>query len=366
MNLVQYSDSEGSDAEAPPPPPAAPKQNKNFQKVNPHKIRVNLPAPTDDAATDAPPAKKARTGGGAFSGFNAFLPAPKRSADDAAKKERGTGLGKGVNLKTGAAPGFSRDVVAETGHEQQAELSRAPEQAPQQQQQQPKEEVKLVGKTTRFMPLSVANKAKKKKKTPAAVLMANKGAAASPAPTPAASAAGAPAPAPPKPKVSLFSLSTEDAVPAASTSGGDYKPMLYTSTQQTRTDQASDDTATPYQNHSSSSGPQSLDAVAADLNLSKADKRQLFGRQRGNQSSSGAGMSAINIVNFNTDEEYAANEALRASGETVQHNPLKSIAPGKHSLKQLVNAAATQKDALEEHFATGKRNKKEAGSKYGW
>jgi hypothetical protein len=66
------------------------------------------------------------------------------------------------------------------------------------------------------------------------------------------------------------------------------------------------------------------------------------------------------------DKEYAANEELRAKGETVQHNPVRAIAPGKHSLRQLVNAASSQQDALEEKFMTSKRNKKEAGSKYGW
>ena len=72
------------------------------------------------------------------------------------------------------------------------------------------------------------------------------------------------------------------------------------------------------------------------------------------------------FINFNADDQYAANEEFRAKGESVQHNPVRGIAPGKHSLKQLVNAAATQADALEEHFAQGKRNQKEAGSKYGW
>ena len=110
-------------------------------------------------------------------------------------------------------------------------------------------------------------------------------------------------------------------------------------------------------------GPQSLDTIASDLNLTEAQRRQLFGRQRGK---GGHDLSAISVVNFNTDQEYAHNEELRASGETIQHNPVRSLAPGKHSLKQLMNNAATQKEALEEHFASGKRNKKEAGSKYGW
>ena len=37
---------------------------------------------------------------------------------------------------------------------------------------------------------------------------------------------------------------------------------------------------------------------------------------------------------------------------------------GKHSLKQLVNAASNQREALEEHFAKGKSNRKDAGARY--
>ena len=105
---------------------------------------------------------------------------------------------------------------------------------------------------------------------------------------------------------------------------------------------------------------QSLDDIAGDLNLSAAERRQLFGRQKGGMK------SATNVINFNTDKEYLHNEELRAAGETVTHNPVRAIAPGKHSLKQLVNAAQTQKDALEESFAKGRNNRKEAGSRYGW
>jgi len=77
-------------------------------------------------------------------------------------------------------------------------------------------------------------------------------------------------------------------------------------------------------------------------------------------------LSIVDVVNFNTDAEYAANELFRQSGEQVQHNPVRAIATGKHSLKQLVSAATGQKEALEESFASGKRNKREAGNKYGW
>ena len=107
---------------------------------------------------------------------------------------------------------------------------------------------------------------------------------------------------------------------------------------------------------------QSLDDIAGDLNLSAAERRQLFGRQKAGR----GGQSALNVINFNTDKEYLHNEELRAAGEQVALNPVRAIAPGKHSLKQLVNAAVQQKDALEESFAKGKSNRQEASSRYGW
>jgi hypothetical protein len=102
-----------------------------------------------------------------------------------------------------------------------------------------------------------------------------------------------------------------------------------------------------------------LDYIADDLNLSRSQRRQLFGRN--------ADPSSSKILHFNTDAEYAANQEMAHKElAAAQHNPVRAIAPGKHTLQQLVNAASTQKEALEESFASGKRNKKEAGAKYGW
>ena len=98
------------------------------------------------------------------------------------------------------------------------------------------------------------------------------------------------------------------------------------------------------------------------MNLSKAARRQLFGRT-GTPASS---MSASSVVNFNMDREYAHNEEVRASGEQQAFNPVRAIAPGKHNLRQLVNQVQTQREALEESFAKGKSNRNEAGSRYGW
>ncbi len=401
MGLVEYSDSEGSDTEAAPAPPPVSKPSSStsskpaFQKVvdrsNPHKIRVNLPDVSreeedqHEADGGERSAKRAKTGGGAFSGFNSFLPAPKRASQAVSGGQgRGRGLGSGVNLKTGSTPGFSREPepgsseveansdtkmmsgdvasqqdVADISGSHRSDGNTGPE--------KPKQEIPPIGTPMMFKPLSVARKPQKKK----ASLIAGSISSSD-------GAAHATKPAKTAPNVSLFSMSElhTDTRPLRS-SNGDYKPLVYSAAQVQAKSHSPEPLTDPYEDEgitlpsstthdttfAPNPDPQPLDSIASDLNLSASAKRQLLGRQR---NSKNANSSAINIVNFNTDEEYAANEALRAAGEQVQHNPVRAIAPGKHSLKQLVSAASNQKDALEEHFASGKRNKKEAGSKYGW
>jgi hypothetical protein len=72
------------------------------------------------------------------------------------------------------------------------------------------------------------------------------------------------------------------------------------------------------------------------------------------------------VINFNMEREYAHNEALRASGAQQAHNPVRSIAPGKHSLRQVVNMAQSNQGALEESFARAKGSQREAAGRYGW
>ena len=398
MGLVDYSDSDASDVEEAPRVRAKPAANLSkhaFQKVvdrsNPGKIRVTLPqvAVEAESKTDEPPAKKARTGGGAFSGFNSFLPAPKQTGQAAAALGGGNGakkgLGAGVNLKTGATPGFSRepgperenaeDTSEEGGAENPATagsgLSLPAPRTPNDGEQKPAEEVKLVGKPLMFKPLSVARKpAKKKKQTPSGTSTI---AATSQAPsTPAI-----PQPEQPsqRPKISLFSMTVEPTAPTVPQSTEEYQPMLAkTNDAEENIDEDHDSVEPSYEDYTpttSHTAPpavptppisQSLDDIAGDLHLSAAERRQLFGRQKGGRSM----QSATKIINFNTDEEYLRNEELRAAGEQVVHNPVRAIAPGKHSLKQLVNAAQSQKEALEESFAKGKSNRAEASSRYGW
>jgi hypothetical protein len=223
----------------------------------------------------------------------------------------------------------------------------------------------------RFMPLSVARGKKKKPAAPRPAVATNN---AETTPTPTAVIPAAELQPARKPKVSLFSASQEtNPTPAKGASNGDYQPLLYGAAEEEEAEEPEEASNDPmaYQTMtqgSTATGSQSvpgahgLTDIASELNLTEAQRRQLFGRK-----GQGPDLSAANIIEFNTDTEYAHNEKLRQQGDTVQHNHLKSISgTGKNSLRQLINVASTQKDALEEHFASGRRNKREAGSKYGW
>lgn len=396
MALVEYSDSESSDIELrsmsqSPPGDNAKMHKEAFHKVvdrsNPYRILINLPEqskPVNMIEEEAvlPLAKKVKLGSSSFGGFNSILPAPKKSP--AVGRQGGgtdrhkTGLKSGVNLKTGATPGFDRGAsVADkiNGFDEfEKEDASNPEpitsssiNAPPISSKESADHVEIEPNLKRnamiFKPLSVTRKTKKKPP-----LGKNEQFHVVTAQTP-----GLTSKSETEPRVSVFSTAVIEPAPAANLSfNGQYQPLIYVPGSSSITAPAafsegqaiSDATAegmshTEQEFRSSNSTPQSLSTIAEDLNLSKSAKRQLLGRHRNDP-------LTVNLVNFNTDQEYAANEILRQAGEQVQHNPVRAIAPGKHSLKQLVNAVSTQKEALEEHFATGKRNKKEAGSKYGW
>ncbi|KAF1961755.1 hypothetical protein CC80DRAFT_197278 [Byssothecium circinans] len=410
MNLIAYSDSEdsGDDAPSRQTPAVKPAPKPAFQKVvdrsNPGKIKLSLPgvsrpqAEKDDLDAEGPPAKKARTGGSTFGGFNAMLPAPKKPQVDAApsgKRGVGKGLGVGVNLRTGAEPAFKRESRVES--EEYDENGNPIKKEPMEKEDframlnlPPPKSGKKEDKPSpvptsnespanpapptkpaappRFLPLSVARGQKKKKKPvvkSAVVAPVDQSSIAN-----ASQTSTAETKSPPKPKVSLFSISQETDIPTKGQSTGDYQPLLYGTKEEEDDapvpDSAFDPSYTSQPPTTSSTqgyaaaAPNDLTNIASELNLSAAERRQLFGRK-------GQGLDAAKLVEFNTDTEYAHNEMLRAQGETIQHNALKSISgTGKNSLRSLVNVASTQKEALEEHFAAGKRNKKEAGNKYGW
>lgn len=389
MALVDYSDSDdASDNEqataSKPSNTAKPSFHKVVDRSNPGKIRVSLPQAVlkEDDRHDEPPAKRAKTGGGAFSGFNSFLPAPKRAgqinATTTTSSSRKPGLVPGVSLKTGSAPGFSREPEPGREYAGQEEDALPAEgtgmDLPPPKttfDQKPAEEVKLVGKPLMFRPLSVSRKPVKKKKQVTDSSTAISSHAIPTTPDPKAEKPTQ------KAKVSLFSMTSEPEGPLVSSSSEEYKPMLYESGDGNKDDEEAEgnsfDLDPSYEDYTPTTTriappavptppvSQSLDDIAGDLNLTESQRRQLFGRQKG-----GRMQSATKVINFNTDQEYLHNEELRAAGEQVVHNPVRSIAPGKHSLKQLVNAAQSQKEALEESFAKGKSNRAEASSRYGW
>ena len=391
MALVDYSGSESSEDEEKSSSkvsikPETKLKKPAFQKVidssDPHKIRVSLPQPPSidqNGDESERPSKRTKIGSGGISGFNALLPAPKRAAGaktgSSSEGSKKGGLGSGVNLKTGAAPGFSREIEPSLEKEGNYEAGEGTTNVDGMQEdrstmglpaskettsslEKQTEELKPKAKNTMFKPLSVARKPAKKK----ASIPDNSGISNVQNGTSVQRSQ-------PAPKVSLFATQdTHEVSSNGSTTKGPYQPMVYQSDSPSpglssldaKLDNNSEE---PSNGNTSNSlnppGPQSLDTIASDLNLSASAKRQLFGRQKNN-------LSGVNVVNFNIDEEYKANEAARQSGEQVQHNPVRAIAPGKHSLKQLVNMGTSQADALEESFASGKRNRSEAGSKYGW
>lgn len=361
MGLVGYPDSEDTDSDLEPRKP---------------KIKVTLKSTVDlsnDAGgsehTDAPPLKKPRLGG--FSDFNAMLPPPKstgralpkvlpqtkefetgKRADKEEREEDALNGADNVTQTYGSRLDDDKDSLAHTGLKEPRDGKG--------------EEKKKSASKMIFKPLSVTNRQKQQRRAKAVVASQTaelNGTESKPV-------------APQKaPKVPLFSFS-QPSIPDEDSpdQGRDYEfDVTYPPDEPDSTENYGGSESAPYQNETmatpapTSSGYGTLSSIAADLNLSEAERRQLFGRRRGAREGYDLEQSKVKIVTFNTDKEYAANEVLRADGESVQpHNPLRAIAPGKHSLKQLVNAASSQKEALEDHFATSKRNRKEFGSRYGW
>jgi hypothetical protein len=383
MGLVDYSDSD-SGSEAEPPRDSkhrltAPSSKKPFQKLvdssKPGKIQISLAAPAGSGAPpEEPPAKRAKTstGGGRFSNFSSFLPPPKTktvvgSLQGASAPSNGGSTKSaprpGVHLKTSSEAAFSRDstVFGSDGDDDNSSVTllnapRIPD------GHKPAEEVKLIGKPLMFKPLSVARKPTKKVSVagshPRTMLQP---------PAIQSVATAAKESAPTTKKFSLFSLGAEDAAPT------EYDVQAYEYTENTASPPEEDENlgnsvTGPYDAsatyHTSETAPRQqvsqvdLSSIADSMNLSESARRELFGRD-------GRSKDAT-VLRFDTEREYTHNEELRASGETIQHNPVRTIMPGKHSLRQLVNSVQSQREALEENFAKNRANQREAGARYGW
>lgn len=416
MGLVEYSDSD-SDGESRPisPPPAAaasqPAKKQGFQKLvdksNPGRICVNLPSvsadPEDATAVQVPAAKRLKTGGSRFSGFGSSLPPPKATKSNLPGGSSGNPTPRvGVSLKTSGEAAFNRDTSVDRSHgisgtgglgsfldsptatAPATATPTAPAQPSIPPEQKSEDEVKLIGKALMFKPLSVARKPSKKvggpKKAAAApVTASHRGASEQPA---CAGTPGSPtkeespmARQVNKKKMSLFSV--EDDAHGMAPPPEDINP--YDAAAWCGHDQSTlpgedvlDDHASQ-QHHAGYTQPPvqrpgypeptSLDSIADDLNLDPAARRELFGR-----GGAPSMATAKSVINFNLDQEYQHNEKLRQSGvlEQQQHNPLRAIKPGKHSLQQLVNQVQSQRDALEENFAKNRATQKQSGAKYGF
>ncbi|KAK4106518.1 hypothetical protein N658DRAFT_461177 [Parathielavia hyrcaniae] len=430
MGLVDYySDSESETEtvqQTKPAPSAAAASKKPFPKLldrssGAGKIVVNLPAasPTANAAVDdgdQPPAKRAKTAGGSrFSSLGSFLPPPKKTAataPSASGRKQGSTPAPGVHLRTAAEPAFARggthngtldddgDTTASSssGLNLPAPNSKGPAGPSILEGQKPEEEVKLVGKPLMFKPLSVARKkapVKTKKGLTAVAAPPVSGVAAShtssTAPPGASATTEGPDP-PPKKKVSLFSMGDDDDKPPPASAvttapTGTYQPMFSSVPEsEPREDDDAESAVTSayptYQQQQQqpprpSNIPSQHQQDFSDLasTLTPAARRELFGRSTTTTATTATSFSSSSspsvppntkVIEFDMEREYAHNEAVRASGAQQAFNPVRSIAPGKHSLRQVVNMAQSNQGALEESFARAKSNKKDAAGRYGW
>ncbi|EPS38158.1 hypothetical protein H072_8031 [Dactylellina haptotyla CBS 200.50] len=389
MALVSYSDSEGSDTESPAPAPSLPlpkaksslssflpppsKKRKLVDESNPgastsassgpRKIKIELPkiTPLED---DEPSFSSSRPkiGKSTGAGMLSFLPAPKKTgadavkaAQEAEKEEKGKPDSTDVNTNgiTGAsAPrmlggGIKKMEYAGTGMDTHLPtVEDDPEEASVTPTPPPQTETKPSGPVQGRAIQPFFRKPATKKK---------------------ANSAAAPAKVEDK-KVSLFSLGSalnEKPLGASAVSTGEYKPMIIDDNpapavedipMEGQTYEQVEDTQTYQQ---PIQGPQTYQSISEEIGMDEASMRMFMGRRGRN--------AEIKLMDFNVDQEYEKNEAARAAGELApEKNVVRSIKPGKHQLTSLLNAAQSQRTALEESFAQGRRNKKEAGSKYGW
>ena len=222
-----------------------------------------------------------------------------------------------------------------------------------------------MGKATTFKPLSVRAGKKKKKKKPAAATVVpagvndgdanGRGSKQTVVEIGKAMVQEEPAPPPSKPKTSLFSLAPAEQTDAETQSTTNTYEALITAPQPTETSNPA--TNTPP--HPADPQPSSLHSLTQGFNLTPAQRRQIFGRnaKRGKEGDA----SNINMTHFDTSAEYAANEIIRHSSETIQHKAVKAVAPGKHSLQQLVNNARSQQENLEDKWAEGRVKRGQRG-----
>ncbi|KAK6348215.1 hypothetical protein TWF718_006025 [Orbilia javanica] len=388
MALVAYSDSEGSDTESaapapslPPPKPKSslssflPPPSKKRKLVDdskpdvaatggPRKIKIELPKITPDvddvgSSSSRPRIGKSAGGGGMLS----FLPAPKRTGAEAAKvaleseKEEKKAVTDATTATSSSAPrmlggGIKKVEYAGTGMDLQPTVEDDPESsssapATGEALANPPAETKPAGPIQGrvIQPFFKKSTTKKKPTKPSGTTKVE------------------------EKKVSLFSLGSalneRPLSTSATSTASEYKPLLVAESAPAVEDDIPVEEASYHQEEYSENpyqpalGPQTFQSISEEVGMDEAEMRMFMGRRGRN--------AEIKIMDFNVDKEYEKNEAARVAGELApERNVVRSIKPGKHQLTSLLNAAQSQRAALEESFAEGRRNKKEAGSKYGW
>ncbi|KAF3938164.1 hypothetical protein ABW19_dt0201038 [Dactylella cylindrospora] len=387
MALVAYSDSEESDTESPasapvlpPPKPAGKSSLSSFlpppskkrklvddtpvPSTGPRKIKVDLPKITPDESNEESSSSRRKIGKSGGGGMLSFLPAPKRTgveavkvaqaAQEEEKKQKAPDSDSSLGAPK-AAPrmlggGMKKVEYAGTAMDTNPTAEDEPEAEPTPiaVEVKPPPPAKPSGpiqgraiqpffKKAAPKKASSANATNGAKKEEKKVSLFSLGSALNDSPHPNVSKT-----APGEYKPLLVDESPAPAVEDVAPVGDAYQQMEYTEV-----------SAAPVQ------GPQTFQSISEEIGMDEASMRMFMGRRGRN--------AEIKLMDFNVDEEYERNERARAAGELAPEKAVvRSIKPGKHSLSSLVNAAQSQRTALEESFAEGRRNKKEAGSKYGW
>lgn len=220
--------------------------------------------------------------------------------------------------------------------------------------------------------------AKRVKLVPAAVLareakaakLARLGKSASPSPSPssipASAASSAPlpepqtvaAPAQAKPKSQLPSLFTMSASQgnamvgpaAAPESERPYEPIMLERAEP----ESEDDEDQPQAPIQAPDQDTSTPSPSIDLSA----------HERGRHAAPG---SSVPVVDFSVSDFYASNLALKAQGALAENKrPVQAVGGGRHQLSSLLRSAQTNQEGLAQMHAEHRKNKREAGSKYGF
>ncbi|KAI6160056.1 mitotic checkpoint regulator, MAD2B-interacting-domain-containing protein [Pisolithus thermaeus] len=369
LGIEQYgsdvdSDDDSRQASNQPPPKPSPPRPAPAKPKRPKKIAINLPPPQNDE-DDEPPTKKPRitTGGGQGAGKSSLLgmlPAPKRALPvrKEKKEERVLGGGGGPGLV------FHTTKSAEKEHSAHTES-----------------EAGATGDTsTAFLPPSIS-------KGKANVSLDNDGpvkitsiSKPLPAPAPTFFSLDSVSTSTRSPPPSAPSLPTVSSAPSTSTSSAPAIPTF-------RPPSPTIDDPYPgyYQLPSGAYAPYDADYYASYARKWQAEyDKQIRALEKSQYNPQTEDMQDVNMaaemekarLEIHVREERKALTAGKtgkdADGEpempkmNVKGAKLGTVARARHQLTTLLTDAYLNREALEEKIAQARRNRKEAGNKYGF